>query len=189
MATDPIFMRGREVVPASEVSVTGGSLVSILVPCCGMLDYKKLLVPSLLKHSRQPFEVIFIDIGSLDGTAEYLAGVAATAAVRMEVVRAATDLLIQDACKEALARARGDYVVLLNNDTVVTSAWLNQLIGLITMSPAIGAVGPMSNYAAPPQLVEPVPYRTLRPTKPKGAASPTARNGAARQILDMNAVH
>jgi GT2 family glycosyltransferase len=189
MGNDPIFMRGREVVPASEVSVTGGSLVSILVPCCGMLEYTKLLVPSLLKHSRQPFEVIFIDIGSLDGTAEYLAGVAATAAIRVEVVRAATDLLIKDACKEALARARGDYVVLLNNDTVVTSAWLNQLIGLANMSPAVGAVGPMSNYAAPPQIVEPVPYRTLRPAKTKPIASSSGRNGALRPILDVNAVH
>jgi len=190
MGNDPIFMRGREVVPASEVSVTGGSLVSILVPCCGMLEYTKLLVPSLLKHSRQPFEVIFIDIGSLDGTAEYLAGVAATAAVRMEVVGAATDLLIKDACKEALARAHGGYVVLLNNDTVVTSAWLNQLIGLLNMSPAIGAVGPMSNYAAPPQLVEPVPYRTVRPVNTRAAAVPLAgRNGDSRPALDVNAVH
>ena len=29
------------------------------------------------------------------------------------------------------------------------------------MTPAIGLVGPMSNYAAPPQLVEDVPYRDL----------------------------
>jgi hypothetical protein len=49
-------------------------LVSILVPCCGMLEYTKLCVPGVLKHSRPPFELIAIDIGSLDGTAEYLAG-------------------------------------------------------------------------------------------------------------------
>jgi glycosyltransferase involved in cell wall biosynthesis len=49
-------------------------LVSIVIPCCGMLEYTKLCVPSILKHSRPPFELIFIDIGSLDGTAEYLAG-------------------------------------------------------------------------------------------------------------------
>src|SRR5207249_5725525 len=54
---------------------------------------------------------------------------------------------------------RGEYVVLLNNDTVVTEGWLNQMISLAGLSPAIGLVGPMSNYAAPPQLVESVPYR------------------------------
>ncbi len=144
----------------SNVSVASSpGLVSILVPCCGMLEYTKLCVPSLLKQSRPPFELIFLDIGSLDGTAEYLAGLAAAAPVRVEVVRTATDLGINEVCQEALARARGDYLVLLNNDTVVTNAWLNQLVGLVSMSPAIGLVGPMSNYAAPPQLVETVPYR------------------------------
>jgi len=95
----------------------------------------------------------------LDGTAEYLAGVAAAAPVRVEIVRTATDLGIPMACAEALTQAQGQYVVLLNNDTVVTDGWLNQLVGLATMSQAVGMVGPMSNYAAPPQLVETVPYR------------------------------
>jgi GT2 family glycosyltransferase len=144
--------------PDKKVAVLSG-LVSIIVPCTGMLEYTKLCVPSVLRHSREPFELIFIDIGSLDGTVEYLAGIAAAARVRVEVVRTPTDLGIPDAIKEALNRARGEYLVLLNNDTVVCHAWLNQLIALVTSSPAIGMVGPMSNYAAPPQLVETVPYR------------------------------
>jgi hypothetical protein len=49
-------------------------LVSIVMPCCGMIEYTKLCVPSVLRFSRAPFELIFLDIGSLDGTAEYLAG-------------------------------------------------------------------------------------------------------------------
>src|SRR5207237_285957 len=112
-----------------------------------------------LRHGREPFELIFIDIGSLDGTAEYLAGIKAAARVNVEIVRAQTDLQIPEAVREALERAKGEYVVLLNNDTIVTDSWLNQLIGLAGLSPAVGMVGPMSNYAAPPQLVESVPYR------------------------------
>lgn len=134
-------------------------LVSIVIPCCGMLEYTKLCVPGVLAHSRAPFELIFLDIGSLDGSAEYLAGVAAAAQVRVEIVRTELDLGIPEACKEALSRTRGGYIVLLNNDTIVSSGWLNQLIALLSMSPAVGMVGPMSNYAAPPQLVEVVPYR------------------------------
>jgi GT2 family glycosyltransferase len=148
----------QRVQPDTQVSALSG-LVSIIVPCCGMLDYTKLCVPSVLRYSRDPFELIFLDIGSLDGTAEYLAGVQTAARIRVEIVRAPTDLEISSAVSEALARAAGEYVVLLNNDTVVTEAWLNQLTGLAKMTPAIGMVGPMSNYAAVPQLVEPVPYR------------------------------
>jgi GT2 family glycosyltransferase len=143
--------------PLSVLSPPG--LASILVPCCGQLEYTKLCVPALLRHTRQPFELIFVDIGSLDGTCEYLSGIAAAAGVRVEIVRTPTDLGIAEAVQDAIKLARGEYVVLVNNDTLVTNAWLNQLVALAQMSPAVGLVGPMSNYAAPPQLAEHVPYR------------------------------
>ena len=100
--------------PDKKVAALSG-LVSIIVTCTGMLEYTKLCVPSLLRYCREPFELIFIDIGSLDGTVEYLAGISAAARVRVEVVRTPTDLGIPDAVKEAINRARGEYLVLLNN--------------------------------------------------------------------------
>jgi GT2 family glycosyltransferase len=159
-------------------------LVSILIPCCGMLEYTKLCVPSVLKHSRPPFELIFVDIGSLDGTAEYLAGLKTALQLRVDIVRTPTDLGIADAVKEAIRLARGEYLVLLNNDTVVTDSWLNQLISLAGTSPAIGMVGPMSNYAAPPQLVEVVPYRT----GPKKGGRLERNLGDADALVDAEAV-
>jgi len=136
-------------------------LVSIVIPCCGMLEYTKLCVPSVLKQSRPPFELIFLDVGSLDGTAEFLNGLQmGLASIRVHIERTATDLGLKDACQRALREARGEFIVLLNNDTVVTNGWLNQLLGLVTFSMGIGLVGPMSNMAAVPQLVEPVPYRS-----------------------------
>jgi GT2 family glycosyltransferase len=136
-------------------------LVSILIPCCGMVDYTKLLVPSLLRHTRMPFELIFIDIGSLDGTVDYLTGLhdGLAGKVRIAVLRTPTDLGIKEVCKEALHRAKGEFICLLNNDTVVTPAWLNGLAALLKKSEGFGMTGPMSNYASPPQLVEAVPYR------------------------------
>src|SRR5260370_40835914 len=121
--------------PLSVLAPPG--LVSVLVPCCGQLKYTKLCVPSLLRHSRRPYELIFLDIGSLDGTAEYLAGVQAAAAVRIEVVRAATDLGVGGAVREAVGRTWGEYLVLLNNDTVVSEGWLDQMVALAKMSPAV----------------------------------------------------
>src|SRR5206468_1433416 len=43
----------------------GDGLVSVLMPCCGQLEYTKLSVSRVLKHSRPPFEVFFLDAGSL----------------------------------------------------------------------------------------------------------------------------
>ncbi len=84
----------------------------MLIPCCGQLEYTKLCVVSVLRHTRKPFELVFLDIGSLDGTREFLAGVALAAAVRVESVRTATDEGIGAAVDEAVnphphVRARG----------------------------------------------------------------------------------
>src|SRR5438093_2860379 len=100
------------VVPIAE-------LVSILIPCCGMADYTKLCMPSILRNTRPPYELIFIDIGSLDGTTDYLQGLQAGLAgrIRVKVLRTPTDLGIKDVCKEALNQARGEFLCLLNNDT------------------------------------------------------------------------
>jgi GT2 family glycosyltransferase len=171
-------------VSTAEISVVStAGMASIVVPCCGMLEYTKLCVPSILKHTRPPFELIFLDIGSLDGTAEYLAGLQAGLAgqIRVEIVRTPTDLGLKDACKQALRQTLGEYVVLLNNDTVVTNGWLNQLIGMATFSMAIGLAGPMSNMAAPPQLVETVPYRSVSNT---GKSDPHL----AGSLVDSSAV-
>jgi GT2 family glycosyltransferase len=149
-----------------------------------MLEYTKLCVPSILRYSRPPFELIFLDIGSLDGTAEYLAGIKAASPFRVEVVRSPADLGIPGACKEAIAEARGEYLVLLNNDTVVTEGWLQQLISLASASPAIGMVGPMSNYAPEGQLVETVPYR-VKPRQGKDQG----RFGAGEVLVDVSAVN
>jgi GT2 family glycosyltransferase len=145
--------------PPQAAAKEPGRLVSILVPCCGQLEYTRLCVPSLLRHSRRPYELIFIDIGSLDGTADFLAGVAAAAPVPVEVVRAAAETDFRTACAEGLGRAHGEFIVWLNNDTIVPSGWLQQLVALCSGSESVGMVGPMSNYAPPQQRVGPVPYR------------------------------
>jgi O-antigen biosynthesis protein len=165
-------------------AVQRADLVSILIPCVGMIEYTKLCVPSVLKHTREPYELIFIDIGSLDGTTDYLAGLHAGLAgrVRVEVLRTPTDLGIQDVCKEALHQAKGEFLCLLNNDTVVTPGWLNALTALANATEVFGMVGPMSNYASPPQLIEGVPYR-IGPRK--ATANPLS---AVDPLVDVNAV-
>jgi GT2 family glycosyltransferase len=150
---------------AQPISVAAApGLVSIIVSCCAQLEYTMLCMPSILRHTGGNHELIFLDIGSLDGTAQYLAGIAAAAQVRVEIVRTRTDLGIPTAVQSVLMQARGEYIVLLNNDTIVTDGWLKSLVALANISPAIGLVGPMSNCASPPQLVENVPYR-IGPTK------------------------
>jgi glycosyltransferase involved in cell wall biosynthesis len=85
-----------------------------------------------VRYTRLPWELIVIDNGSTDGTAVYLAGVQDVAAVPVTVVSNATNLGFPAAINQGLQLARGEYLVLLNNDMVVTDAWLDQLTALTT---------------------------------------------------------
>jgi GT2 family glycosyltransferase len=81
--------------------------------------------------------------------------------VRVQVIGNARNLGFPAACNQGLRIAEGQYLVLLNNDTVPAADWLDQLVGLADSGLGHGLVGPMSNYAVPPQLVEHVPYSDL----------------------------
>jgi GT2 family glycosyltransferase len=139
------------------------TLVSIVMPCCGQLEYTRLSVPRLLRKSRPPFEVLFVDAGSLDGTSDYLAGVAAAAPVRVEILRGEREGDFPRLVDQALAQARGAFVAWVNNDVLVTEVWLQQLLALATAHEVIGVVGPMANIAPEAQRVPSIPYRLARP--------------------------
>jgi GT2 family glycosyltransferase len=51
--------------------------------------------------------------------------------------------------------------VLLNNDVLVSTGWLEGLVAQVESRDRVGLVGPMSNYAPPPQLVEGVSYQNV----------------------------
>ncbi len=139
----------------------GRALASVIVPCFDQLDFTAQCVPALMRHTRAPWELITVDNGSSDGTPDYLRGVRDAAPVPVRILTNPANRGFPAACNQGLRAARGDYLILLNNDAVVTDGWLDQLIALAEADPQIGMTGPMSNYAAPPQLVEDVPYAGL----------------------------
>ncbi|MGB9697807.1 MAG: glycosyltransferase [Thermodesulfobacteriota bacterium] len=57
-----------------------------------------------------------------------------------------------------IAEAKGDYILLLNNDVVVTPGWLKRMLNIAERKSEIGIIGPMSNYVSGPQLLEDVKY-------------------------------
>jgi GT2 family glycosyltransferase len=160
-------------------------LISVIIPCWNQLEFTRQCLRALFRYTRRPIELIVIDNGSADATPGYLSGVQDAAPVPVTVVSNARNFGFPAACNQGLRLARGEYLVLLNNDVVVTDAWLDQLVALAEMDTGgaltaehtetteagieggkkgkevIGLVGPMSNYASPPQLVENVPYADM----------------------------
>jgi GT2 family glycosyltransferase len=88
--------------------------------------------------------VLVVDNASTDGTRDYLRraeaefpGLRALFNDRNEGFAAANN--------RALAEATGAYLVLLNNDTVVTRGWLSALLGHLRRDSSIGLVGAVTN--------------------------------------------
>jgi hypothetical protein len=112
-------------------------------------------------------------------------------------LRSPTDLGIADAMREALARAKGKYVVLLNDDTVVPGK-LVQLVALTNLSAQVRLVEPMSDVAAPPPMKErPVPHPVAALQKAElvvskleglrlGKAAEVVRGGVAEALPYMS---
>jgi Glycosyltransferase like family 2 len=143
-------------------------LVTVIVSCCGQLEYTRLCAPSLLRYSRQPFELLFLDCDSLDGTSEYLEGLAAGSPARIEIAHVSADPPVGPARKDESIPIRGAFVALLNNDTIVTQGWLESLVSLASYAADIGMVAPMSSFACRELLVDPIPYSLDLPIRHSG---------------------
>ena len=107
-------------------------LASIIIPCWNQFEFTRQCVTALVRYTRLPWELIVIDNGSTDGTAVYLAGAQDVAAVRVTVISNRENRGLPAAINQGLAAVRGKYLVMLNNDGVVTDAWLDQLTALTT---------------------------------------------------------
>jgi glycosyltransferase involved in cell wall biosynthesis/predicted Zn-dependent protease len=143
-----------------ECPPLGNELTSLVILCCNQLDFTRQCLESVLRHTRAPYELILVDNGSTDGTPAYLQEVSQRPGPeRVVVIRNEENRGFAAGCNQGLAQARGRYLVLLNNDTLVTSGWLEGLIEWVLRDwPAVGMVGPVTSWSAPPQQI-PVDYR------------------------------
>jgi len=127
-------------------------LASIIVLVWDNLEVTKPCLASLFRETLRPFELILVDNGSRPPTAAFLDQMAAHYD-NVRIVRNEENQGYAYGCNQGLAAATGEYLVLLNNDVVVTPHWLSDQIALFTGHPQIGLVGPRTNESAGPQVV------------------------------------
>jgi GT2 family glycosyltransferase len=137
-------------------------LASIIIPSCNPVESTRQCIAALRRYTRGPWELIIADNGSDDQTAAYLAGVRAEAPIPVSVVASGRACGMPAAINQGMQAARGEHLVVLSNDVVVTEGWLEQLIGLADCRERrVGLVGPMFNHGASPQSAGAVPYHDL----------------------------
>ncbi len=118
-----------------HTNIGRSELASVIVPCWNQLEFTRQCMAALMRCTCSPWELIVVNNGSTDGTGDYLAGVQDAAPVPVTVIANSTNFGFPAAINQGLKYARGEYLVLLNNDAVVTEGWLEQLIGLSAVVP------------------------------------------------------
>lgn len=112
--------------------------VTIVVPVYNQLAFTLACIHSVLSSkTRYSYEIIVADDRSTDRTTEIFSnGVG-----RVRHVLAAQNQGFIRNCNNAAKQAKGRYLVLLNNDTIVMPGWLDELIEPLDQHPDIGLVG------------------------------------------------
>ncbi|MBH50264.1 MAG: hypothetical protein CMG69_05905 [Candidatus Marinimicrobia bacterium] len=120
-------------------------LVSIIILTYNALKYTKKCIQSIIDKTNYPYEIIFVDNASTDGSVDYLRGM---------IKDHDNYKLIENKKNEGFAagnnigvtEANGKYIMLLNNDVLVSDVWLTQMIKSLEKHEKIGIVGPVTNH-------------------------------------------
>jgi GT2 family glycosyltransferase len=128
-------------------------LTSIVILTRNQLDCTRACVESIQAHTPEPYELIFVDNGSSDGTPAYLRSIAGATVIDND-----RNLGFGGGCNQGISFASGERVLLLNNDVVVTPGWLGALHAALDESADVGIAGPRSNRVSGPQQADHVEY-------------------------------
>jgi GT2 family glycosyltransferase/polysaccharide pyruvyl transferase WcaK-like protein len=120
--------------------------VDVIICVHNALEDVKRCLNSVLNHTTVPYKLHLINDGSDEATSAYLSEFAS---------KYGSLLLTNDspvgytkAANAGLRNSHGDFILLLNSDTVVSSRWLEKLLECANSNDKIGIVGPLSNAAA-----------------------------------------
>lgn len=129
-------------------------LVSIVMLSYNQLDDTKVCVESLFKHTQGiNFELIFVDNGSTkDNTKEYLESLKAKYS-NIKTIYNEENLGFACANNQGIEISEGDYVLLLNNDVILSDGWLDKLLLVLQSNNKAGLVVPCTNHASGRQKV------------------------------------
>lgn len=132
------------------------TFTSIIILSYNTLEYTKLCIESIRKYTREgSYELIVVDNNSRDGSAQWL-----QEQHDIRLILNKENVGFPRGCNQGLKIAKGTEMLLLNNDTVVTPNWLDNMLAALYSQSRVGAVGCMTNHCSNEQSIN-LGYETL----------------------------
>ena len=115
----------------------------IIILTSNQPKYLKQCVESIKNHTSKPCEIIFVNNNPHKSILKWLKGIIR----ENEHFRSINYKKTADAVKsinEGIKTSKGEYIVLMHDDVVLTDDWLPGMLECINSDPEIGVVGPMT---------------------------------------------
>ncbi|MCL1061823.1 glycosyltransferase [Shewanella benthica] len=128
---------GRDKYPKFSLPKFDQPRVSIIVPAYNKFELTYHCLASIaLSFNKTSYEVILADDCSTDETTE-----AENIIDNLVISRNPENLRFLRSCNRASEIAQGEFIIMLNNDTEVTSFWIDELINKLDSDTCIGMTG------------------------------------------------
>ena len=121
-------------------------LTSIIILTYNQLEYTKLCVKSIESYARFDHEIIFVDNASTDGSVDYLTSLAEKNEMYRFIKNNET-LGYAAGNNKGLKSARGEFVLIMNNDVLITEGSIETLLQVLKEDKTTALVGPVTNFA------------------------------------------
>ena len=138
VATTGNFGTGLKLLPKNiNIPTCSQPIVSVIIPIYGQIDYTLCCLTSIAANLPSiPFEVIVIDDCSTDNSLEILSEIEGVVLLK----KFSNQGFIRS-CNDGAKAAKGTYLCFLNNDTEVTTGWLDELLRTFQTFTNTGFVG------------------------------------------------
>ncbi len=114
--------------------MSASARVSIIIPNWNGARFLRTCLNSLRSQTYRDFEILLVDNGSTDESRELVA----REYPEVRVLALGRNLGFVGGCNAGMRAARGEIVVLLNNDTEAEPTWLEELVRALDENPRAG---------------------------------------------------
>ena len=116
----------------------------IIVAVWNQVKVTRRCLESIARNTQADYRIILIDNASDEETKKYLDEFINANSQKVVLIRNKTNQGFLKAANQGLMKSEAKYVCLLNNDTVVTKGWLEELMSVAEKNPKLGIMNPSS---------------------------------------------